>query len=88
MRPAAWPPWCALSDDTFSGAGKTVKLPEAYLVTGSVGYTRGAWSAKATVNNALDERYFRSLFPDIFGDVVVLPELPRTFEFRVRYDFG
>ena len=75
-------------DDTFSGAGKTVKLPEAYLVTGSVGYTRGAWSAKATVNNALDERYFRSLFPDIFGDVVVLPELPRTFEFRVRYDFG
>lgn len=75
-------------EDTFSGAGKTVKLPEAYLVTAQVGLTLGDWSAKLTVNNALDERYFRSLFPDIFGDVVVLPELPRTVDFRLRYDFG
>ena len=28
------------------------------------------------INNVTDEEYFRANFPNLFGSVVVLPELP------------
>lgn len=75
-------------DSVFSGAGESVKLPSATLVTASVGWTRDRWRLQASGSNLLDERYFRGLFPDIFGDSVVYPEMPRAFEVRATYSFG
>jgi Flp pilus assembly protein TadG len=43
---------------------------------------------QASGTNLLNERYFRGLFPDIFGDSVVFPERPRSFELRATYAFG
>ncbi len=75
-------------ESVFSGVAQAVKLPSANLVTASVGWTRGPWRLQASGTNLLNERYYRGLFPDIFGDSVVFPERPRSFELRARYAFG
>ena len=75
------------TDSVFSGVAQSVKLPSATLVTASLGWEQGPWRVQASGNNLLNERYFRALFPDIFGDAVVLPEQPRTFELRATYNF-
>ena len=34
-----------------------------------------------------NERYFRSNFPDLFGESIVLPELPRSWLVSAAYKF-
>ncbi|MCC5871870.1 MAG: TonB-dependent receptor [Gammaproteobacteria bacterium] len=75
-------------DSVDSGVGGAVRLPSATLVTASAGWSRGPWRLQASGTNLLNERYFRGLFPDIFGDSVVFPERPRSFELRATYAFG
>ncbi len=72
-------------DSTHSGFTKRVKLPAYTLVNAGLVYERGNWMFSAAAKNLTDERYFRSNFPNLFGGVVVLPELPRNYAVRVQY---
>ena len=74
--------------EVFSGVARTVELPGYTLVNASVAYERGPWQARFSVKNALDERYFQGNFPHIFGDVVVLPRLPRSWQFTLTRKVG
>jgi iron complex outermembrane receptor protein len=71
----------------FSGFSETVVLPSYTLVNLGVRYERGKWSLNAEVKNLSDQRYFRSNFPDLFGNSVVLPELPRNYLLSGNYKF-
>ncbi|MDE0693147.1 MAG: TonB-dependent receptor [Gammaproteobacteria bacterium] len=67
---------------SFSGS---VTLPAYTLVNIGMVFETERWSFGATLKNATDERYFRSNFPNLFGGVIVLPELPRHIQARLRY---
>lgn len=72
-------------DSVYSGFSKSVKLPAYLLVNAGVVVNVGKWTLSATVKNLSDERYFRSNFPNLFGGVIVLPELPRHFQVRTQF---
>ncbi|MDE0644822.1 MAG: TonB-dependent receptor [Gammaproteobacteria bacterium] len=74
-------------DSVYSGYSKSVKLPAYLLVNAGVVVNVGKWTLSATVKNLSDERYFRSNFPNLFGGVVVLPELPRHFQVRTQFQW-
>ena len=74
--------------ETYSGVARTVELPAYTLVNASLSYDRGPWQLRLSVSNALDELYFQGNFPHIFGDVVVLPRLPRHWQFTLTRRFG
>ncbi|MDE0094541.1 MAG: TonB-dependent receptor [Gammaproteobacteria bacterium] len=74
-------------DSVHSGYSKSVKLPAYLLVNAGVVVNVGKWTLSATVKNLSDERYFRSNFPNLFGGVVVLPELPRHFQVRTQFQW-
>jgi iron complex outermembrane recepter protein len=67
------------SSFAYSGFSETVKLPAYTLVNAGLRFERGKWAVNAQVQNLTDARYFRSNFPDLFGESVVLPELPRSY---------
>ena len=70
---------------TPSGLSSSVILPAYTLVNAGFVFERAQWSLSATVKNLADERYFRANFPNLFGGVIVQPELPRHFAARVQY---
>ena len=72
-------------DAVHSGFSNSVTLPAYTLVNASVVFEKGNWTVSAAAKNLTDERYFRANFPNLFGGVVVLPELPRNYQARVRY---
>ena len=72
-------------DSVHSGFSNSVVLPAYTLVNAGVVVEMGNWKLTATAKNLTDERYFRSNFPNLFGGVIVLPELPRNFQTRVQY---
>ena len=72
-------------DATSSGFAKSVRLPGYTLIDASVVLERGNWRLAAVAKNVTDERYFRANFPNLFGGVIVLPELPRHYGLRVEY---
>ncbi len=74
--------------EVHSGVARTVELPGYTLVNASASYERGPWQVRFSVKNALDERYFQGNFPHIFGDVVVLPRLPRNWQLTLTRKFG
>ena len=74
-------------DSTRSGFSGSVTLPAYTLINAGVVYERGGWLVSAAVKNATDERYFRSNFPNLYGGVIVLPELPRHYALRIQYEF-
>ena len=74
-------------DSTRSGFSGSVTLPAYTLINAGVVYERGGWLFSAAVKNATDERYFRSNFPNLYGSVIVLPELPRHYALRIQYEF-
>lgn len=74
-------------DSVYSGYSKSVKLPAYVLVNAGVVVNIGKWTFSATVKNLSDERYFRSNFPNLFGGVVVVPELPRHFQVRTQFQW-
>lgn len=74
--------------ETYSGVARTVELPAYTLVGASFSYDRGPWQLRVSVNNALDERYFQGNFPHVFGDVVVLPRLPRHWKLSLTRKIG
>ena len=72
-------------DATTSGFAKSVRLPAYTLVDASLVWERGDWHLAAVAKNLTDERYFRANFPNLFGGVIVLPELPRHYGLRIEY---
>ena len=70
---------------TPSGYSGSVVLPGYTLVNAGLVFEAGNWVVSATAKNLTDERYFRANFPNLFGGVIVLPELPRHFAARVQY---
>jgi iron complex outermembrane receptor protein len=71
----------------FSGFSQSITLPQYTLVNAGLRFERGKWSINGQVNNLTDARYFRSNFPDLFGNSVVLPELPRNYLVSGTYKF-
>ncbi len=74
-------------EETHSGFSRGVLLPGYSLVNLGVGYESRSWRFNVNVKNVTDERYFRANFPNLFGGVIVLPELPRHFTASVRFGF-
>ncbi len=72
---------------TNSGFTGSVTLPAYTLVNAGLVFERGDWVLSMTAKNLTDERYFRANFPNLFGGVVVLPELPRHFAARIQYQW-
>ena len=73
------------ADPVHSGFSNSVTLPGYTLLNVGAVFETENWIFSATAKNLTDELYFRSNFPNLFGGVVVLPELPRHFQARVRY---
>ena len=69
----------------FSGFSQRVRLPAYTLMNAGLRFDGRRWSAAVTGKNLTDERYFRANFPNLFGGVVVLPELPRHFQATVAW---
>ena len=72
-------------DAVHSGFSNSVILPAYTLVNAGVVVETGNWTFSAAAKNLTDERYFRANFPNLFGGVIVLPELPRNYQARVQY---
>ena len=73
------------ADPVHSGFSNSVALPGYTLLNVGAVFETENWIFSATAKNLTDELYFRSNFLNLFGGVVVLPELPRHFQARVRY---
>lgn len=67
-----------------SGFSNSVTLPAYTLVNAGLVYRRDAWTFSFIAKNVTDERYFRANFPNLFGSVVVLPELPANYVARLQ----
>ena len=74
-------------DSVYSGFSQSVELPSYTLVNLGLQYDTERWSLTLNGKNLTDEEYFRSNFPNLFGSVIVLPELPRHFQASVAYRF-
>jgi iron complex outermembrane recepter protein len=74
-------------DAVWSGFSKTVKLPAYTLLNAGLHYENSRWKVSLQGKNLTNARYFRSNFPDLFGESVVLPELPRNFLASLGYKF-
>jgi iron complex outermembrane receptor protein len=74
-------------DSVPSGFSNSVTLPAYTLVNLSLLYETNDWAFSLSGKNLTDERYFRSNFPNLFGSVIVLPELPRHFQARIQRNF-
>ena len=72
---------------TPSGFSGSVVLPACTLVNAGIVFETRNWVVSATAKNLTDERYFRANFPNLFGGVVVLPELPRHFAARIEFQW-
>ena len=71
----------------YSGFSRKVRLPAYTLVNAGARFDGRRWSITVSGKNLTDERYFRANFPNLFGGVVVLPELPRHFQATVAWKF-
>ena len=74
-------------DSVYSGFSRAVKLPAYTLVNAGPDVRLGRFSLAFTAKNLTDERYFRANFPNLFGSVIALPELPRHYQASLRYRF-
>jgi iron complex outermembrane receptor protein len=74
-------------DAAPSGYSHAVMLPAYTLVSMGLNYETENLLLSITGKNLTDERYFRANFPNLFGSVIVLPELPRHFIAKMEYKF-
>jgi len=74
-------------DEVFSGQSQVVTLPSYELVDISASYELDDWLFRVVVKNATDAEYYRANFTELFGSTIVLPELPRSFQASVIYNF-
>ena len=74
-------------DGVYSGFSQAVELPAYTVANAGLKYDAKNWSLTATGKNLTDERYFRANFPNLFGSVIVLPELPRHYQASIAFKF-
>ena len=74
-------------EETPSSFSGSVMLPAYTLVNLSLAYETENWLMSVSGKNLTDERYFRANFPNLFGNAIVLPELPRHYQARLQYRF-
>jgi iron complex outermembrane receptor protein len=65
----------------------TLRLPSYTLVDVGVSYEVNHWLFQVNMKNALNERYFRANFVELYGSQNVKPEVPRSFQATVKYKF-
>ena len=84
-----WRVFASVADvaSVYSGFSRKVKLPAYTLVNAGMQFGGRWWSVTVAGKNLTDERYFRANFPNLFGGVVVLPELPRHLQATVAWKF-
>ncbi len=84
-----WRVFASVADvaSVYSGFSRKVRLPAYTLVNAGLRFDRRRWSATVSGKNLTNERYFRANFPNLFGGVVVLPELPRHLQAAVAWKF-
>ncbi len=70
-----------------SGVAKTITLPSYVLVGLGAYWENDKWSVSANIDNVTDELYFTSIFPEIYGDSLVLPSIGRTWRLRIARKF-
>jgi iron complex outermembrane receptor protein len=70
-----------------SGVAKTITLPSYVLVGLGAYWENDKWSVSANVDNVTDKLYFTSIFPEIYGDSLVLPSIGRTWRLRIARKF-
>jgi iron complex outermembrane receptor protein len=71
----------------WSGFAQSVRLPSYTLLNAGIHYETERFTVGLQGKNLTDERYFRSNFPDLFGDSVVLPEMPRSYILSAGFKF-
>ncbi len=64
-----------------------MRLPAYTLVDLGAGYETDHWLFRLNIKNALNERYFRANFVELYGSQNVKPEVPRSFQATVSYKF-
>ena len=74
-------------DAVASGYSGSVTLPAYTLVNLGLRRNTKRWLFSVSVKNLTDERYFRANFPNLFGSVTALPELPRHYQASAQYRF-
>ncbi len=62
-------------------------LPAYNLVNASLTYETSTFRANFYIGNLLDEQYFRANFPGLYGNLTVLPELPRNYTATLTFKF-
>jgi len=72
-------------DAVASGLSGSVMLPAYTLLNLGLVVDRGPWTFNITARNVTGERYFRANFPNLYGSVIALPELPRHYRAYVEY---
>ena len=84
-----WRVFASVADvaSVYSGFSRQVKLPAYTLVNAGLAFDGRRWAITLSAKNLTDERYFRANFPNLFGGVVVLPELPRHFQATIAWKF-
>ena len=84
-----WRVFASVADvaSVYSGFSQQVKLPAYTLVNAGLAFDGRRWALTLSAKNLTDERYFRANFPNLFGGVVVLPELPRHFQATIAWKF-
>ena len=75
------------ADAVHSGFSGSIRLPSYQLLNLGVLYEQENWLIGINAKNVTDERYFRANFPNLFGGVIVLPELPRHYTATFQYRF-
>ena len=65
----------------------TLKLPAYTLVDLGVSYNADHWLFQVNVKNALNEKYFRANFVELYASQNVKAEQPRSFQATIKYKF-
>ncbi|MBC2665258.1 TonB-dependent receptor plug domain-containing protein [Novosphingobium flavum] len=74
-------------ESVWADYAHTLKLPAYTLVDLGVTYETDHWMFRFNLKNALNQRYFRANFVELYGSQNVLPELPRSWQASIKYKF-
>ncbi|VWX46700.1 TonB-dependent siderophore receptor [Novosphingobium sp. 9U] len=72
---------------TWADYPHTLRLPSYTIVDLGVSFETEHWLFQVNVKNALNERYFRANFVELYASQNVKPELPRSWQAAIKYKF-
>ncbi|WP_026052492.1 TonB-dependent siderophore receptor [Gayadomonas joobiniege] len=74
-------------DEVAASPTETLMIPSYSLVNASVNYESPKYRVAFSVNNLLDEEYYRANFPGLYGNLSILPEKERGYTATFTYKF-